>query len=114
MIWVVCILLIASFSLNVLFAVLVSRRAATHMLYLDRAHERTTEYTKDLLDRLMVREWTDYRDLNEMPMAFGTVEQLPEPELVPVLGPDRGGFGSRLGLSGYTISDEINPEEEME
>jgi hypothetical protein len=49
-----------------------------------------------------------------------SVEPAPEEEsvvlgvAVPTLGPDRGGFGSRLGLSGYrTAEDEIIPEEEM-
>jgi hypothetical protein len=60
----------------------------------------------------MIREWHDYRDLNEETQLSPIEDE--EIEMVPVFGPDRGGFGSRLGLGGYRAPDEeIVPEEEM-
>jgi hypothetical protein len=109
MIWVVAIALIVSLSFNFLFAVLVSRRSAESALMLDRSHARTTKYTENLLDRLMAQEWHAYQQYQEQLAVPQEVEQEPEREMVTVRGPDRGGFGSRLGLTAYRP-----PEEEIE
>lgn len=105
-----------SFALNVLLTVLVFKLSATFADKLERAHQRTTEYTKDLLDRLMTNNWSEYR-------TYITAEGIDEEvdgqtaglQLEPVLGPDRGGFGSRLGLRAYGLpeEDEIDPERDM-
>jgi len=113
MIWVVSTLLIVSVALNALLTVLVLTSSQRGMMYLDASHTRTTEYTKDLLDRLMVRDFREYRDTVEPPPVLDD-EGFSGPELVPVIGPDRGGFGSRHGLRGWTEPDEeIKPEDDM-
>jgi len=103
--------LIVSLGLNVLFAVLVFRFAAQQTNALDRSHERTVEYTGDLLNRLMVRDWGEYNALTDT-YTLTTPDEV-SLEMIPTLGPDRGGFGSRLGLAAYGSEDEIKPEEEM-
>jgi len=106
MIWVVVIALIVSLAFNFLFAVLVSRRSAESMLMLDRSHARTTKYTENLLDRLMAGEWHSYQQY-QMELSAGVeTEPTVEAEPVAVMGPDRGGFGSRLGLTAYRPPDE--------
>lgn len=109
MIWVVAFLLIVSLAFNFLFAVLVARRSAESLLMLDKSHARTTNYTENLLDRLMAQEWHAYQQY-QMQMEIPTEEPEPaEQEMVSVRGPDRGGFGSRLGLTAYRP-----PEEQIE
>ena len=97
--WGLVIALIVSVALNVLFAVLVSRQSTTAMLRLDEAHERTTTYTAGLVDRLMSQDWVTYKAY-EVDQDIEQ-ESLPPPELQVVRGPDRGGFGSRLGLTAW-------------
>ena len=115
MIWVVVCALIVSVAFNVLFAVLVSRQSSQSLLVLDRSHARTIEYTGDILNRLMVKDWTQYLDLTATIPAHDEEESALKLELVPTLGPDRGGFSSRLGLRGWTPDDTvaINPEDDM-
>lgn len=114
MIWVVVFVLTVSVALNVLLTVLVFTSSQRGAILLDRSHARTVEYTEDLLNRLMVRDWTQYVDMNAV------VPQLEEEEATviqwePTLGPDRGGFGSRYGLAAYAAQDEeIDPEKEMQ
>jgi len=105
--WVVVITLIVSVSLNVLFAVLISTRSSQSMLLLDRAHSRTTEYTEGLVDRLMAQDFGTFKAYEMMPVGEQLIEE-EEEQVVPIRGPDRGGFGSRLGLAGYR-----SPEEDM-
>jgi hypothetical protein len=104
------ITLIVSLALNVLFAALLFRTHAQGLTLLDRAHERTTMYTSDLLDRLMAMDFNLYKAYTLQ------LEEPPGPELetepeVPTLqfGPDRGGFGSKLGLRALTT--RYAPEE---
>ena len=114
MIWAVVVTLTVSVALNVLFAVLVSRQSTQMSVVLDRSHARTVEYTEDLLNRLMVKDWPQYMDLNAIVPDLDEDEPIPAAELVPTLGPDRGGFSSRLGLRGWNPEDEaINPEDDM-
>ncbi len=113
MIWVVSSFLIVSVALNALLTVLVLTSSQRSMMLLDGSHRRTTEYTKGLLDRLMARDFREYRDTVE-PTAVLEDEGFPVPELIPVIGPDRGGFGSRHGLRGWTEpEEEIKPEDDM-
>lgn len=105
------IALIVSMSFNVLLTVLVLTIVRSSATSLERSHERTTSYTKDLLDRLAARDWQHYRDEISPPGAIDEQES-PRLEVVPTIGPDRGGFGSRLGLRAYA-GPEINPEEDM-
>ena len=111
MIWAVVSVLIVSLAINVLLSVLVFRVSSTQADVLDRSHERTTEYTAALLDRLMARDWLEYKAIaGDYQVAEG---EEPEPLVVTVPGPDRGGFGSRLGVAAWSPPEEINPEEEM-
>ena len=115
MIWAVVVTLIVSVALNVLFAVLVSRQSTQTSVVLDRSHARTVEYTGELIDRLMAVDYLEFhanRNVYSVPVEED--EDSPEVELVPTLGPDRGGFGSRHGLRGWAAEDDaINPEDDM-
>lgn len=95
--------LIVSLGLNVLFALLVFRLATTHSATLTRSHERTTEYTEGLLDRLMAVDYGTLKSyqLAEMQASAQAPEEVPPDEWETVAGPDLGGFGSRLGLSAW-------------
>jgi hypothetical protein len=74
------------------------------MFLLDRAHERTTKYTEGLVDRLMSQDWVTYKAYEVEPEV--ELEQPAPPELQVVRGPDRGGFGSRLGLTAWRSPEE--------
>ena len=116
MTYVVVIALIVSMSLNVLLSVLVYKTSVHSSLVLDKSHSRTTEYTGDLLDRLMAMDFGAYKSYQLMAMGTNGPADAEEAddEFVSVQGPDRGGFGSRLGLTAYrSPQDEINPEEDM-
>lgn len=102
MIWVVVVALIASLGLNALFAVLLSRQSNNTTTVLDRAHARTTEYTEGLVDRIISGDYQTYKAYELMggpPMPGIEIEE--EPTVEAVHGPDKGGFGSRLGLAAY-------------
>jgi hypothetical protein len=115
MIWAVVCALIASISLNALLSVLIVRIAKQGSASLERAHARTTEYTEGLVDRIISGDYQTYKAY-EMVTQTGTVghdEVEPEPEVVR--GPDKGGFGSRLGLAAYVPPeiDEIDIHAEI-
>lgn len=113
MIWVVVSALIVSLAINFCLSVLVFKVSSSTTDALDRSHERTTEYTGQLLDRLMARDFMEYRAATDTYVRESPPIEEPE-ELVSTMGPDRGGFGSRLGLLAYAGDvDEIRPEEEM-
>jgi len=63
----------------------------------------------------MVKDWPQYMDLNAAVPDLDDGDDEPSvPALVAVLGPDRGGFGSRHGLRGWAEPEEtINPEDDM-
>lgn len=97
--------LAVSVALNVVFAVLLFKQSLQSAAYLDRAHERTTRYTEGLVDRLMAMDFQTFK-------AYQMIEEAPEPDMLdepripePVMGPDRGGFASRLGLRALTTRD---------
>lgn len=101
-----------SFALNVLLTVLVFRQSAIFADKLDQSHRRTTQYTKELIDRII--HWDQYHLIREEEEAVRPDEpEAVEPVLEPVLGPDRGGFGSRLGLRGWS-PEEVEAEFERE
>jgi len=54
----------------------------------------------------MSQDWVTYKPYEIEPEEE---EPIPPTELVAVRGPDRGGFGSRLGLLAYR-----SPEEDIE
>ena len=93
--------LIVSSSLNVLLSLLVFKMFSTTTRALERSHERTTEYTEGLVNRIMSNNYQEYKAY-EMVAPMVEDEAQEEPSLVPVDGPDRGGFGSRLGLRALT------------
>lgn len=113
----IAVILIVSFALNVCFAALLFMIASKSLSKLDESHVRTTEYTKDLVDRLMA---VDYVELQATKSAMGipakmepTPEEL-EPRIIPTQGPDIGGFGSRLGLRALSsVPDPHDLEEEL-
>lgn len=110
----VVVLLIVSFTVNVFLSVLVFTLSSRGYYLLDRSHERTTEYTGELLDRLMARDFMEYKAATDT-YVLSEPDEPTEPKLEVVHGPDRGGFGSRLGLRAYgEVEDEIKPEEEMQ
>ncbi len=99
---------------NVLLAVLVFTIASRTSTLLDVAHERTTTYTASLIDRLMAMDFTTYKSWTASQQVWPPPEEEEVEEMVAAMGPDKGGFGSRLGLSGYRPpEEEINPEEEI-
>lgn len=112
----IAVILIISFALNVCFAALLFMIASKSLSKLDESHIRTTEYTKDLVDRLMA---VDYVEIQATKSALGITPQdqpreVEEIRLVPTPGPDIGGFGSRLGLRALsTVPDPHDLEEEL-
>lgn len=103
--------LIVSSSLNVLFAALVFKMFSTTTHALERSHERTTEYTEGLVNRIMSRDYQEYQAYEVDPPLADEETPDTEPELVPVDGPDRGGFGSRLGLRALTERRHYDEDE---
>jgi len=107
--WVI-LALIASLGLNVLTSVLIFRTSQRGMQLLHESHERTNRYTEGLLNRVMARSYGEFQSYELAPDGETEDPTLP-PEPVVVLGPDRGGFGSRLGLRGWAEQDEDKEEE---
>lgn len=97
---VLFIALILTIGLCVLIAVLSFKHSAKAIHAISEAYRRNQEHTEDLLDRLMSMDFNTYkaytRDLRVEEEL--EPEPLPPREEIPVLGPDLGGFGSRLGL----------------
>lgn len=108
------IALVGSLVLNVCFALVILKIALTGLSRLSESHERTTTYTEGLIDRLMANNYSDYQDRQlALAVARTGVADLPdnpEDDFESTHGPDRGGFGSRLGL----VALSHNPEEELE
>lgn len=110
---ILTIALAASVALNVVGAVLFSRRSSQSLALLDRAHERTTRYTEGLVDRLMAMDFGTFK-------AYQALEEAPEPEMEPepdipyiTDGPDIGGFGSKLGLRALTTRRTVSDEDRV-
>lgn len=93
-----------SLALNVCFALVVLKITLTGFSQLSESHERTTTYTEGLVDRLMANNYADFKDrelssqmsAGPRPLNWDDDDDNLESELTP--GPDRGGFGSKLGL----------------
>lgn len=105
---IICLLVI-----NGCIAALLFRTHQTSVSALERAHERSNTYTEGLLDRLMAMDFSEYKGarLTEKLLkaqSVEPVEMVPE-ELRATLGPDRGGFGSRLGLRALS-AEEVEQE----
>jgi len=97
----------------VLIAALLFKMSSHAIRTLEASHERTTEYTKDLIDRLMAMDYGTYKAYQHMEEVRDELTSSePEEPRVPTLGPDRGGFGSRLGLRALTV--RANGAEEVE
>lgn len=98
----------------VLFAVLSFRAHSTSIRALEESHERSTKYTEDLLDRLMSMDYNTYKAYQQMEEVRDEASEAVPPEpLVPTLGPDRGGYGSRLGLRALSVRASYEDTEEL-
>lgn len=102
-----------SMSFNLLLAVLFFKQSVLVSQRLDQAHERTTEYTKGLVDRLMAVDYGTFKAYQQLEnQAVDELLRIPtEPDLTVVMGPDRGGFGSKLGLR--ALSEREDDESEL-
>lgn len=106
--------LICSLVLNVCLTALVLKVTLTGYSKLDESHERTTRYTEGLVDRLMANDYATYHDREmAMTVAKTRLPDDPEDDFRTTRGPDRGGFGSRLGLVALSTDSEAELEQEL-
>lgn len=106
-----------SIALNVSFAAVILKITLSGFARLSESHERTTNYTESLIDRLMANDYSNYQD-RQLALTMATATQQdklsddPEDDFRVVDGPDRGGFGSRLGL--IALSHDTTSAAEVE
>jgi hypothetical protein len=105
---VVCILLIAV----VAVAALVYKTSLHAVDALERQHERTTKYTEGLIDRITSGDFGTFKAQQQaerlvtLPPPSEEYEEEEWETIDPVRNPDRGGFGSRLGLRALSVREE--------
>lgn len=100
-------------ALILLIAALVHKTSVEGIRALDKAHERTTRYTEGLVDRIMSADFGEFKSYHLAEKAAmqadygGEPEDEEEYERIPnIESPDRGGFGSRLGLRALGVREE--------
>ena len=101
----------------ILESVLLFKIAARGADALERAHERSNEYTEGLVDRLMAMDFGSFKAYQmAMRPQLGTDDSQPvrggDVPMERTPGADRGGFGSSLGLR--ALSDRKSPWEATE
>ena|SRR6476661_475257 len=106
--------LVVSLVLNACFAAIVLKLSLSGFDALSESHERTTAYTEGLVDRLMAGDYATYHDrklAEEMMLdSTGAPADLDEATSLFTSGPDKGGFGSRLGLAAVPLDPEADYE----
>lgn len=109
-VWILTIVVILSLCIATGATVLVYRTSTNAIRALNWAHERNTEHTNGLVDRIVAGDYNTYKAYEISPLR-GPPEKDDDEELLDnVVGSDRGGFGSRLGIAGLS---PIGIEEEM-
>jgi len=104
---------IVSVALNVCLSLVVLKISLSGFSSLTQSHERTTTYTESLIDRLMANDYDVYQNRQLIDSIANQPTPLPRDpadDFERVDGPDRGGFGSRLGL----VRAEQVMEEDLE
>lgn len=98
MIYALVIVLIGALILE---SALILKLSLSGYKSLSESHERTVKHTEGLVDRIMAGDYPTYAD-RQLALQYGIEEDQDELEdevqSLLVRGPDRGGFGSKLGL----------------